>query len=129
MLAPTYALQKDIDPNEAHGRLATALGRLELIEGVQQAIWSALKEKKPDLESAALVEHVQKKLDKPRRFKGLKPKRTEQGPMAALSVLIDVGASVSSGEAMGLLGTPEGERLLQEGFRVVGRHLADEMLR
>jgi hypothetical protein len=129
MLAQTYAAARNIDPNEAYTRLDVALKTLRLIEGVQQSTWSALRAKKPDLDPSALVELVAKKLEKPRRFKALKPKRADEGGLAALTVLIDVGASVSSGEAWDLLETAEGEKLLHAGFRAIGEHLAAEMLR
>jgi hypothetical protein len=129
MLAHTYADARNIDPNEAYVRLDVALRNLKLIEGVQYAIWNALLAQKPKLDEAELVEHVAKRLEKPRRYKALKPKRAELGPLTALTVLIDVGASVSSGEAADLLHTPEGEQLLSRGFVIVGEHLAREMLR
>jgi hypothetical protein len=129
MLAHTYADAKNIDPNESYSRLDTALHNLKLIEGVQQAIWHALIAKKEKLDDKELIEHLAKKLEKPRRYKAWRPKRNEQGPAAALAVLIDMGASVSSGEAVDLLYRPEGEKLLAEGFRLVGEHLASELLR
>jgi hypothetical protein len=129
MLAHTYAQARNIDPNEAYTRLDVALKNLRLIEGVQQAIWNALREKKQDLEPNAVVDLVAKKLEKPRRFKAFKPKRADEGGLAALTILIDVGASVSSGEAWDLLETAEGEKLLRAGFKGIGEHLATEMLR
>jgi hypothetical protein len=129
MLAQTYATSKNIDPNEAYTRLDTSLKQLRLIEGIQKATWSALETKKPDLAPDALVELVAKKLERPKKFKAYKPKRSEEGPLAALTILIDMGASFATGEAMDLLDSPEGEKLLREGFRAIGNHLAGEMLR
>jgi hypothetical protein len=128
MLAQTYATAKNIDPNEAYTRLDASLKQLRLIEGIQRGIWSALEAKKPNLSPQELVELVAKKLDK-KKFKALKPKRAEEGPLAALTILIDMGAQVSSGEAMDLLDRAEGEKLLREGFRIIGAHIASEMLR
>jgi hypothetical protein len=129
MLAHTYAEARNIDPNEAYTRLDTALRDLKLIEGVQHAIWNALRALKPDLDDPALVEHVAKRLEKPRRYRAYKPKRADQGALTALTVLVDMGASVSSGEAADLLQSTEGQRLLQRGFALIGEHLAREMLR
>lgn len=129
MLAQTYAEARNIDPNEAYTRLDTALRNLRLIEGVQQGIWAALEAKKPDLAPAELVEAVAKRLSRPKKFKAVKAKSGSEGALAALTVLIDFGASVSSGDAMNLLESPQGEKLLREGFRIIGGHLAAEMLR
>jgi hypothetical protein len=129
MLSQTYAAAKNIDPNEAYTRLDVALKDLKLIEGVQNAIWAAAVAAKPKLDDSALVDLLAKRLDKAKRFKAFKPKRAESGPLAAWTVLVDAGAGYSSGEARDLLYTDEGEKLLAAGFKLIGAHLASEMLR
>jgi hypothetical protein len=129
MLSQTYAAAKNIDPNEAYGRLDEALKDLKLIEGLQQAIWAAAVGTKPKLGDSELVDLLAKRLDKAKRFKAFKPKRTESGPIAAWTVLVDAGSGYSSGEARDLLYTDEGEKLLATGFKLLGAHLAAEMLR
>lgn len=129
MLAQTYAEARGIDPNDAYRRLDTALANLRLIEGVQRGTWEALLAAKPNLDEKAVIEHVEKRLQKPRRFTAWKPKRAEQGASAAVTILIDTASSYSSGEATDLLGTPEGEKMLGQGFRLLGAHLAKQLLR
>ncbi|MCK6550559.1 hypothetical protein L6R52_32275 [Myxococcota bacterium] len=130
MLAQTYAEAKNVDPNEAYQRLEVALkSDLRLIEGLQSATWRALVQKKPSLDDKALTEHVAKRLEKARRFQALKPKRADQGPLAALMVLIDQACGYSTGEAASLLYSPQGEQLLAKGFELAGNHLAHEMTR
>lgn len=129
MMAPTYAKLKNIDPNEAYTRLEGSLRQLPLIEGLQKATWDALADTKEDLNEEALVELVAKKLGKPRRFKPATVKTADEGAWIALSVLMDQGAGVGNGEAMDLLDTPGGQKLLKSGFGLAGRHLAKELLR
>lgn len=129
MLAPTYAKLKNIDPNEAYTRLESSLRQLELIEGLQQATWDALAKAKPDLDDQGRVDLVAKKLSKTRRYKPVTVKSADEGAFIALSVLIDRGAGVGSGEALDLLETPGGQKLLARGFGLIGAHLAKELLR
>lgn len=130
MLSQTYAAVKDIDPNDAYERLDAALkSDLRLIEGVQQAIWASAIEKKPKLDDSSLVDLLSKRLDKPKRIKAFKPKRADTGAMAAWAVLVDAGSGYSTGDARDLLYTEQGEKLLAAGFKMIGEHLASEMLR
>jgi hypothetical protein len=128
MIAPTYAKLKNIDPNEAYTRLENSLRELELIEGVQRATWRALVEES-ELGDVQIVEKIAKKLMKPRKWKAATVKSADEGAYIALSVLMDRGAGVGSGEALDLLETPGGKKLLQSGFNLIGRHLAKELLR
>jgi hypothetical protein len=129
MLAHTYATAKNIDPNEAYERLDVALKDLKVIEGIQQATWASVRAKKPSLDEAGILELLAKRLEKLKRFKAFKPKRAESGPLAAFTVLVDMSAGYSSGEARDLLYTEDGEKLLAAGFKLIGEHLAGEMLR
>jgi hypothetical protein len=49
--------------------------------------------------------------------------------VAAVVLLIDAGAGVATAEAWGVLESADGARFLEDGFRVVGAHLAKELLR
>jgi hypothetical protein len=129
MLVSTYAAAKDVDPNDAYGRLDVALRELRLIEGLQQGIWHAAIEQKPNLDDSPLVDMLSKRLSKAKRFKPYKPKRADAGAFAAFMVLVDSAAGYSSGDAKDLLQSEQGEKLLQSGFKLVGAHLASEMLR
>jgi hypothetical protein len=129
MLAPTYAALRNVDTNEAHARLEPALRDLRLIEGLQRETWRALRTAKTKLEEEELLDLVAKKLGKARRFKAAKAKGAGEGALAAVIVLVDTGAGVSSGEAFALLDTREGEALLERGLAILGDHLAAELLR
>lgn len=129
MLAPSYAELRNIDVNEAHLRLEPALRSLRLIEGLQRGTWRGLEELKPNLGEDAILELVTKKLAKNKRFQPIKRKAAEEGPIAALTVLIENGAGISSGEAFSLLDSPQAEVLLEKGFLIIGRHLARELAR
>ena len=126
MLAPTYAALRNVDVNEAYGRLEESFGRLQLIEGVQLGFWRALTED-DERDEAALVARVAKRMDKRQRYSAFKPKAKDEGPMAALTILMDEGAGLSSGDAFDLLESSEGQRMLEAGFDVIGRHLAKQV--
>lgn len=129
MLAPTYAKARNVDPNEAYERLESALTDMELLQGVQIGIWNALIAKKPKLDAAGLIELAGDKLNKRKQWKPMASTRTSEGPLAALTVLIDRGSGFGTGEAIGLLDTPDGARILKRGFELIGAHLAAEILR
>lgn len=126
MLAPTYAAARNIDLNEAYTRLEEAFGLLQLIEGVQRGFWRALCEDER-LSEAEIVDRVGKRMAKRQRYSAFKPTRKDEGPMAALTILMDEGAGVSSGEAYELLESEEGQRMLESGFVALGRHLAKQV--
>lgn len=129
MLAPTYAELRNVDVNEAYSRLEPALRSLKLIEGLQRETWRAVAEKKEKLDDGQLLDAINKRLGRTKRFQAMKPKRGDDGPLAALVVMVDAGAGIASGEAYGLLDTKEGELLLEKSFKILGAHLAKELLR
>lgn len=129
LVAPTYAKLKNLDPNEAYRRLEQALRDLKLLEQIQQATWRAATAEKAGMDEAALVEHIAKRLGKTKKFKPATMKSADEGEWVALSLALDAGAGVASGEARDLLDTPGGQALLQKGMTRLGTHLAKELLR
>jgi hypothetical protein len=129
MLAQTYGEVRNIDPNEAHLRLDTALSDVRLIEEIQIATWNALANARPKLDPDQLTELVAKKLARTRTFKALKPPRSAEHGLAALAVAIDGRVGVSSGEALDLLETKQGQALMKSGIKLVGEHLAKSILK
>ena len=129
MLAPTYGEARNIHPNEAYERLEASLRYLDLIEALQNGIWRALCELRPSSSPEDLVKRAEGRLAKRRLFKPALTKRADVGAWAALTVRIDLGAGVGSGEAYGLLDTPDGARLLSQGIELISTHLAKEILR
>ncbi|MEQ8274111.1 MAG: hypothetical protein RMA76_06010 [Deltaproteobacteria bacterium] len=129
MVTPTYAKAKNLDLNEAYYRLEDALKDLQLIEGLQYAIWDALVADHPDEDETQIVERVRKKTAKKKRFKSASWRAKDEGAMVAFSILVDRGAGRSSGEALDLLETDAGQQLLARGFEIVGAHLAKELVR
>jgi hypothetical protein len=129
MMASTYAESRNVEPNEAYERLDIGLKEVKLISGIQREIWAAAIALKPRLGDSELVDQMAKKVNKAKRFQPLKPKRAQSGSLAAVMVLIDMGAGFSTGEARDLLLSEEGEKLLSAGYKLIGAHLAAEMLR
>jgi hypothetical protein len=129
MLAPTYALARNVDPNEAAGRLDDALRQLRLIEGLQRGAFEGLRDAKPHLDDEGLLDVVHKKLARAKRWQPLRPKAKDDAAVAAVVLLIDAGAGVATADAWGMIESPEGHRFLEHGFRVVGAHLAKELVR
>ncbi|MCA9550878.1 MAG: hypothetical protein KC933_12665 [Myxococcales bacterium] len=129
LVAPTYAKLKNLDPNEAYQRLEQALRDLSLLDQIQQATWRAAEAEKAGMDEAALVEHIAKRLAKNKKFKAAPMKSVDEGEWVALSVALDAGAGVASGEARDLLDSPGGQALLRKGMARLGAHLAKELLR
>lgn len=129
MLAPSYALARNIDVNEAAHRLDDATRQLKLMDGLQRGTWSALLAAKPDKDEEAILTAVEKKRAKTKRWQPIKAKEREDGGFAALILLIDVGAGVAAGEGWDMLESKEGARFLEKGFAKMGEHLARELLR
>ncbi len=129
MLAPTYALAKNLDPNEAAVRLEDALRNLRLIEGLQRGTFEGLRLAKPHLDDDAIMEVVLKKLSKTKRWQPLKPKAKDDAAVAAVTLLIDAGAGVATADAWGMIESEDGAKFLERGFLVVGAHLAKELTR
>ena len=129
MLTETYAKARNVDPDESYARLDEALKSLRLISGLQNATWVAMQDIRPDLPPDKLVARAETALARRKNFKAFRIRRNEEGSFAAVTILIELGAGVSTGEALGLLESDEGEALLQAGFQVLGRHLAAVMLK
>lgn len=129
MVTPTYAKAKNLDLNDAYVRLEDALRDLELIEGLQYTTWDALVANHEDETETQIVERVRKKLGKKKRYKAAAWRSKDDGAMVALAILIDRGAGRSSGEALDLLETDAGQKLLEQGFVLMGAHLAKELVR
>ena len=78
--------------------------------------------------SETLRDCPDKKTARRKIFKPWRPRRAQEGAWAAVCVMIEQGAGVSTGEAMGLLDTDEGRALLQEGLQHLGDFIAEQML-
>jgi hypothetical protein len=128
MLAPTYALLANVDPNEAYGALEPALKDIDLISAIQGSIWNALEKEKPG-SADDLLDLVSKKLSKSKKFKAAKTTGKDEGAWIAMGLYLKLYAGVASGEAADLLETDEGQKLLERGFDLLGAHLAKELLR
>jgi hypothetical protein len=128
MLAHTYADSKNMDPNDAYLEVEQGLSDLRLVEGLQNALWNALVEAKPKLDPNELIDLAGKKVDKRRSFRALKAARADQPSLAALVIALGRSSS-SSGEAVDLLETKEGQKLLDRGIRVAGDLLAKAILK
>ena len=70
-----------------------------------------------------------KKLSKPRKFKAAKVTGKDEGAWIAFGLFLRLHAGVASGEAADLLETDRGQQLLDQGFALLGTHLAKELLR
>ena len=128
MVAPTYALLANVDPNEAYTQLEPALKDVDLISAIQGAIWNALEREKPGTPDA-ILDLVAKKLGKPRKFRAAKVTGKDEGAWIAMGFYLRLYAGVASGEAADLLETDQGQKLLDRGFELIGTHLAKELLR
>jgi hypothetical protein len=129
MVAPTYAVLANVDPNEAYSSLEPALKDIELITAIQGSIWGALEKEKSGAAPEELLDLVAKKLSKSRKFKAAKTTGKDEGAWIAMGLYLRLYAGVASGEAADLLETDQGQKLLDRGFDLLGTHLAKELIR
>jgi len=128
ILTETYALARNIDLDESYRRLEISLSNLKLIEGLQAGIWQGMHEIKPEAVSQKLIERAVKRLERRKKFKAIRIRHQQEGAWAAVTVMIDMNAGFSTGEAIGLLDTPEGAILLEKGFEFLGREIAKTLV-
>ena len=128
MLTETYALARNIDLDESYHRLETALGNLRLIQGLQDGVWKGMHEIREGTESAKLIDRAAKRLERRKKFKAIRIRHKDEGSWAAVTILIDMSSGFSTGEAIGMLDTPEGGKLLEQGFEFLGHALAKTLV-
>jgi hypothetical protein len=128
MLTETYAVARNLTLDESYHRLETSLSNLRLIQGLQDAIWKGMHQLRPDTSSNKLIERAAKRATNRKRFKAIRISGRDEGPWAALIILIEMNAGFSTGEAMGMLDTPQGAELVERGFEVIGRALAKTLV-
>jgi hypothetical protein len=129
LVAPTYAAEKQVELNDAAEALIEGLRAPRVIEPLQRGTWAALVEAKPKLDDDAILELVERRLAKSRRFKAMTPKRTERPGLAAVILSIDEAAGLATQASAAILEAPEGQRFLTAGYLDLGRHRAAELLR
>ena len=128
MLTETYALARNIDLDESYHRLETALSNLRLIQGLQDGVWNGMHELRPETDTHKLITRATKRLEKRKKFKGIRIRYKDEGAWAAVTILIDMNSGFSTGEAIGMLDTPEGANLLEQGFQMLGLALAKTLV-
>jgi len=128
MLTETYAVARNLTLDESYQRLETALSNLRLIQGLQGGVWKGIHQLRPETSSDKLIERATKRAAKRKKFKAVRISSRDEGPWAALMILIEMNAGFSTGEAMGMLDTPEGAELLEQGFEMIGRALAKTLV-
>jgi hypothetical protein len=128
MVAPTLSALQLLDVNEAYLRLEDSLRKLELISGLQEAIWTACRSRRPKLDDEKLTELVEKKAAKKKAYTPLPRTKREEGPMAAFTLLVDEAAGFTAGDAFDLLESEAGAKMLNRGFALIGDHLAKQLV-
>lgn len=126
--AATYGRLRGLDPNEASLRLEAAFRNPRLLGAHQDAVVRGLWALHPEATEAELVQRLDKK-DRPRRRFPAPARMGDDGAWVAWSLEVDRAAGVASGEADGLLETPDGQRLAADGLERAGRHGAERLLK
>ena len=129
MLAPTAAKLRNLRLDDAYHRVFEALRDPGFLVELQTSIWEGLEAERPDETETARLDRVEKRGQRPRRYKAATIRSSDEGAWTAFSIWLDQSANMASGEAVDLLATDEGQRILRRGQALIGRHLARELLR
>ena len=124
ILTETYAVARNLDLDDAYSRLETAFASEQLISGFQSGIYAGITRLRPGDNLEKLIQRAVKRVARRKKFRALRIPRKDEGGWAALMIKIEMQAGFSTGEAMGMLDTPEGAILLQRGFEVLGYEIA-----
>ncbi|MEE2900993.1 MAG: hypothetical protein VYC39_01630 [Myxococcota bacterium] len=124
ILTETYALARNLDLDDAYNRLEIAFSGEQLLRGFQSGIFGGITRLRPDENIEKLIQRAVKRVGRRKKFRALRIPRKDEGGWAALMIKIEMQAGFSTGEAMGMLDTPEGAALLQRGYEVLGHEIA-----
>jgi len=125
-LRRAFADANALSDEEALDRLEKALSSSLLAE-LLSAVWAAMKELKPRLSEAQLLDRVAQTLaDRP-----LRPgRKVAIGPTwSAFFLLSDIRANIASEAARRVMETEQGSKMAAAGLSEAGRYLAAELLR
>jgi hypothetical protein len=127
LLAPTYALARGVDEEEAAERLTRAVASPRLGDEVYGALAAGLADAKgPRTSADALVDRISANL-------GRRVARAKAAPatpaLSAVLVRIDLETGLAPESMRETLASPRGRSLLDAGWRDLGAHLARELLR
>ncbi|MBK8010037.1 MAG: hypothetical protein IPK13_01700 [Deltaproteobacteria bacterium] len=129
MLTPTAAKLRNLRLDDAYHRVSEALRNPRFLADLQTSIWEGLEAERPDEPEATRLDRVEKRGQRPRRYKAATVRPSDEGAWTAFSIWLDQSANIASGEAVDLLATDDGQRILRRGLALIGRHLANELLR
>lgn len=127
LLAPTYAQARGVDGEEAVERLARALGVPAILDDLYRGVSAGLAQAKgPRTTEDALMDKLSAAV--PARRARARPVPETPG-LSAVLVRIDLELGLAADAMRGMLETPKGRALLEDGLRAVGTHLVKELLR
>jgi|GEM_PF-2780510 len=124
ILTETYAIARNLDLDDAYSRLEIAFRSEQLLSGFQSSIFEGMTRLRPNENIDKLIQRAVKRAGRRKKFRALRIRRKDEGGWAALMIKIEMQAGFSTGEAIGMLDTPEGAALLQRGFNVLGHEIA-----
>jgi hypothetical protein len=127
LVTPTYAEALSVEDDEAHERLARALRQQELVEDLLWGISEALPDQQgPRTSADQLVDKLSKALHARR---GKVTAAPAGAAISAVLVRINVELGLAPEPMRATLQTDKGQRLLDDGLRALGAHLASELLK
>jgi hypothetical protein len=127
MLAPTYAVARGVDEEEAAERLGQALARPGVLDELHAALSSALRDAKgPRTDDDALLDRLSAAVQARR---GRVRAAADSPGVAAVLVRLDLENGIAPEPMRATLASPRGRALLEDGLAALGRHLVKELLR
>ncbi|HEY3449328.1 MAG TPA: hypothetical protein VGK67_23440 [Myxococcales bacterium] len=125
LLTPTYAEAQNVDDEEAHDRLARALGDPELLDDLYWGLTQALTAQQGKRTDDALLDTLAKRVS---ARKGRLAAATGR-EIAAVMVRINLQLNLAPDTMRSVLESEKGKAALDQGLRALGAHLVKELLK
>ena len=129
LLSPTYAKAHNRMPEEVYDEVKSGIAGAQLHQPILDAVWEAMKKRKPRLDEAVLLERLAKAMAKG----GTGPRWAAASDMVAekmtaLFAFVDVNVGRASETARAALETERGRAMLQKSVDTAGDWLAMRLL-
>ena len=127
IVAPTYAKSAEVDFDEAHERMERAVGTQSFVDSLYEGLSAALFERKgPRTNDDELIDNLSAGVQKRRS----RVKAAEITPaISAVMVMLNIELGYAPEMMRGMLASPKGAEMLQQGLRELGMHLVRQLVK
>jgi hypothetical protein len=127
IVTPTYAKSAEVDFDEAHERMERAVGTQSIVDALYEGLSAALFERKgPRTNDDELIDNLSAGVQKRRS----RVKAAEISPaISAVMVMLNLELGYAPEMMRGMLASPKGAQMLQDGLRELGGHLVRQLVK